>query len=375
MISPIVAAGTFAAGFLLGALPPSLSAIVARWGRAVGWDAAQCDRHLRRAFVWPLVVLLPAAGWIGDMWGAKDATFVGLIALVVALTLLASIPQARTATANMLGLAVGVAFLAVGIIAWMPTLLGSPGRAVETLNLGFVAISLGWLFGSSAIDKTLQLLGLTGALLAGAGLAAASLLLLSSSVDVAAVPGPRQLGVYRDLYFWMLLAAALLYFPVESCLEIWSGPFLRDLGDRRYLRSRIFGFWCVYLLARLATFGLVRTGFEPWFLLACAAVSAMVLGNLVGAYGPSSGGFGFWLVGFCYGPLLPGFLGLFGEAFPDRFGVLLGSLLALGTIYRTALGPVLHRYALRHSPREAMRVPAVLTLLLAAPLLLVTLLR
>ena len=54
--------------------------------------------------------------------------------------------------------------------------------------------------------------------------------------------------------FWLLLAAAALYLPVESCLEVWSGPFLRDLGDRRYLRSRIFGFWCAYLPARFATF-------------------------------------------------------------------------------------------------------------------------
>ncbi len=373
MISPIVGTGTFAAGFLLGALPASLHAIGPRWGQSLGWEPAECDRRLRRGFMIPAIVLLPLGGWMCDLWGPKELALIGLLAVAIALCLLAMIPNSQTASTNLVGLAVGVAFLAVGVIAWMPKLLGQqPGRAVEGLNLGFIAISLGWLLGPQLTAKSLRFIGLRWTLLAAAAAALLGFILLNAADNAEPAIAPR-VAVLHDLRFWLLILAVGLYFPVESCLEFWSGPFLRDLGDRRYLRTRVFGFWCAYLMARLAMFVLVRTGFEPWVLLTCAAVSAVVLGNLAGAYGPSSGGIGFWLVGFCYGPLLPGFLGMFGQTFPQHFGVIVGTLLAAGTLYHTILGPVLHRYALSHTPREAMRVPVVLTLMLAAPLLLVTL--
>jgi hypothetical protein len=376
MISPIVGTGTLVAGFLLGALPPSLIELGPRWGDSLGWDAFKVE-SLRRRFILPIIVLLPLGGWLCDQKfaGPKDITIVGLMAVAIALGLFALVHQAQTAAMNVLGLAVGIAFLAVGLIAWMPALLSEPDRAVEALNLGFIAISLGWLVGPQLVANTHRLLGLRGTFLAGAACALVSLALLSGAEDAAIPVAARESGLFHDLRFWLLLLAAVLYFPIETCLEHWSGPFLSDLGDRRYLRSRILGFWCAYLLARLAMFGLVKTGLEPWVLLTCTALSAIVLGNLVGAYGPSSGGFGFWLVGFCYGPLLPGFLGLFGESFRGHFGSIVGALLALGTLYHLVLGPVLHRYALSRTPRDAMRVPVVLTLLLAAPLLLVTLMR
>ena len=40
MISPTVGIGTLVAGFLLGALPPSLLAMGPRWGESLGWAAA-----------------------------------------------------------------------------------------------------------------------------------------------------------------------------------------------------------------------------------------------------------------------------------------------------------------------------------------------
>lgn len=380
MISPIVGTGTFCAAFLLGSLPTGLFTLVNDLGQSLGWPAAECERRFRRGFVLPTIILLPLAGWMSDLWAPKDgspavpsAAVIGLVTLTVGFGLSALAPTPKSVATNLLGAAVGVAFLAVGIIAWMPALLGSSGRAIEGLNLGFIAISLGWLIGPTLVKRARRWLSPRTIFLFAAGLAALSCgLLFGVRFEPAAHAPTAPLG---DLRFWLLVAAATLYLPVESCLDTWSEPFLRDLGDHRYLRSRLFGFWCAYLAARFVTFWLVRTGFEPWFLLTCAAVSAMILGNLVGAYGPSTGGLGFWCVGFCYGPLLPGILGLFGQSFPDRFGVIVGCLFAVGTMYHVILGPVLHRYTLSNTPREAMRVPVVLTLLLAAPLLLVTLIK
>lgn len=374
MVVPIVATGLLSAAFLLGLIPGCVSTVGPQWGATLGWTAAETQRRLRRGFILPTVILLPMAGWLCDLWGAKDVTLLGLLVLAAGVAILAVNPNSKTATSNLLGVALGVALLAVGSIAWMPTALSRPGRAVEALNLGFIAIGLGWLLGPQLTSRSISWIGLHRTFFSAAVLALISFGLLATSEQppIAKESIPQ---LTHDLRFWLLILAAALYLPVECCLESWSGPFLRDLGDRRRLQSHLFVFWCAYLSARFATFWLLRTGTEPVFLLTCAAVSAMILGNLVGTYGPSSGRIGFWLVGFCYGPLLPGFLGLFGQTFPDHFGGILGVLLAAGTIYNTILSPALHRYALHHTPREAMRVPVVLTLLVAAPLLLVSLMR
>src|SRR5260370_32818 len=83
MISPIVGTGTFAAGFLLGSLPPGLQAIAPRWGQSLGWDAIECDRRLRRSFLIPTIVLLPLAGWLCDLWEPKELVLIGLLAVAV----------------------------------------------------------------------------------------------------------------------------------------------------------------------------------------------------------------------------------------------------------------------------------------------------
>lgn len=374
MISPIVGTGLFAAAFLLGSLPSWLFNLGPVWGETFGWSPTDTERRIRRGFVVPAIFLLPLAGGLSDLWGPKDIAIIGLLIVAIGLTMLAVSQNPQAATTNLLGVATGTAFLAIGTIAWMPTIFGPPQRAVGALNLGFIAISLGWLLGPRLAARLQRWFGLRWTLLAAAAVALLSCGVLTTG-DHPAIAVESTGSLFRDLRFWLLIVAAGLYLPVESCLESWSEPFLRDLGDRRSTGSKIFFFWFAYLAARLATFWLVRTGFEPWFLLTCAGVSAMILGNLVGTYGPSTGRVGFWCVGFCYGPLLPGFLGLFEQTFPDRFGLILGVLLSLGTLYNAMLGPVLNRHVLHHTPREAMRVPVVLTLLVAAPLLLVTLLK
>jgi hypothetical protein len=138
----------------------------------------------------------------------------------------------------------------------------------------------------------------------------------------------------------------------------------------------MIAFWIAYLAARLCTFWFVpHFGYDraPWLLLAFALISAMVVGNLVGANESSSGTFGFWLLGFCYGPLLPGFLGMIWDRYPIQRGLLLGTMLAIGSVYHAALNPVLSRYLERHSARQAMRLPMILMLALAAPLLVLIL--
>jgi hypothetical protein len=99
------------------------------------------------------------------------------------------------------------------------------------------------------------------------------------------------------------------------------------------------------------------------------------LGNLVGAYGASSGGVGFWLVGACYGPLLPGFLGLLIQYFPATPGLAVGSVLAIAGLHDALAQPLMARGTQSRSVRIAMRIPLLMTLLMLAPLLAVGLVK
>src|SRR6266568_936352 len=130
----------------------------------------------------------------------------------------------------------------------------------------------------------------------------------------------------------------------------------------------LIGFWLAFLLARLVMWRFLGPRNEIWLLGLCAVASAIVLGNLVGAYGASSGGVGFWLVGACYGPLLPGFLGLLIEYFPTTQGLAVGCVLALAGLHDALAQPLMARGTQARSVRIAMRIPLLMTLLMLAPL-------
>lgn len=366
MVTPLVGIAFSSAGFVLGSISPGLRTLGPHWTDTFGATGAERARVLRLWVLAPAMVVFPVAGLVCDSFGAKSATLLGLLAVGVALVLLAVAPKS---VINLLGLAAGAAFLAVGSIGWMPSLLG-PGRTVQAMNLGFFGIGLGWLAGPALTRQALRWLGPRGTLFAAAALAIVSFAMLARAEGEAVV----HTAAASDVRFWLLAAAIALFVPVECGLSSWSGAFARDLHDRRphVVRTRIAGFWAGYLVARLATYWLVRTDLEPWFVLACTVISAMAMGNLIGTYGSSSGSLAYWLVGFCLGPVLPGLLGLLEGAASGRFGLAVGVLLSLGAAYQTLIGPWVSRPG---SPREAMRMPVVLTLALAAPLLFATLLK
>ena len=139
----------------------------------------------------------------------------------------------------------------------------------------------------------------------------------------------------------------------------------------------LVGFWCAFLLFRFGLGWMIRQGNDAWLVLVLLVVSSMILGNLAGAYAPSSGYFGVWLVGACYGPLLPALLGILLDLeSPRRIeGQAVGVVFALGALSTLLVQPALTAYAKSHAPRATMRIPMVLGLLMAAPMLVVTLLR
>jgi hypothetical protein len=105
--------------------------------------------------------------------------------------------------------------------------------------------------------------------------------------------------------------------------------------------------------------------------------SAFVLGNLAGGFDVGSGTLGFWLAGACYGPILPGLLGMALDFYaPNPLpGSALGVLLALSGLDTLLMRPIMDKFARGRPARSVMRAPTFLAIVLAAPLLLLAFLR
>ena len=168
----------------------------------------------------------------------------------------------------------------------------------------------------------------------------------------------------------------LLYVPIASTLETWSRPFLRELAEGRepVVDVRLRFFWLAFLTARVLSFGAMRSGLEPWVLVACAVAGVVVLGNLAGVNQLSTGGTGFVVLGLCFGPLLPGILGLL-HSIPLHSGLILGSALGAATLWQLLVDPALTTMVKSCSPRQRMRGSMLAALGLCATLLLVALMQ
>jgi hypothetical protein len=200
-----------------------------------------------------------------------------------------------------------------------------------------------------------------------------------AALAVAEIPEPvlvPGISLY-DLRFWLVALVAFLYFPLEQSLEIWPRPYLAEIGySGRSVIRLVVGFWCAFLLLRFGLGWMIRQGNEAWLVLVLLILSSMVLGNLAGAYAPTSGFLGFWLVGACYGPISPALLGILEVDGTERIpGQTVGVIFALGALSSLIVQPLFLAFAKRHPPRESMRILTLLGLLMAAPMLVVALIR
>jgi hypothetical protein len=122
------------------------------------------------------------------------------------------------------------------------------------------------------------------------------------------------------------------------------------------------------------SFWAMRSGLEPWVLVACAVAGVVVLGNLAGVNQLSTGGTGLTILGLCFGPLLPGIFGLIHAILPHP-GLILGSALGAATLWHLLVDPALTRTLAPWSPRQMMRGTMLVALGLSATLLLVALMQ
>ena len=247
------------------------------------------------------------------------------------------------------------------------------------LCLGFVFVSLSslltprclaWLMAKFGFHKTHVALGLSCLLLAA--------LVSLVKIEPHLVQPVISDGSPYDIRFWLIALVAFLYFPLEFSLDIWPRPYLTEIGyTGRTIPRLLIGFWCAFLLMRFGLGWMIRPGNEAWLVLILLVVSSMILGNLAGAYAPSSGSFGFWLVGGCYGPLLPALLSILIDLESPRgnSGQALGIIFSLGAVGTLVVRPLLVAKSKDRPPRVSMRILMLLGLVMAAPMLVLALIR
>jgi hypothetical protein len=169
----------------------------------------------------------------------------------------------------------------------------------------------------------------------------------------------------------MVVGILFFYFAMENCLDFWPEAYLRELGhDGRSLQISLYVFWLAFLATR---------GAAAWWLfehpnhaialtLILVFLSAVLLGNLVSGDQIGIGSFGCWLAAACYGPLLPSFLGIAFLVLPKLPASGLGLLLALSGLDTLIVRPLMQYFTANRPARVTMRVPAVLAVMLAIPL-------
>lgn len=361
---------------LLGSLRPVLAS---RFG--LEEDKAP---HLGRWMHLAWIPLMPLTGLMVDVWGVHGLLFAGSLVLALGVAWLAVARTLKVLTWAVLPLAWGGAALTLTGLRIMPLALDPLGDSVPreaTLRafcIGFLFIALAALLTQAFYAQLVQKAGFRNALIITALFCLAPAI-LAALIEPADLPGGvdnSDLGKFLlDPRLWLLALLIFFWFPIEHSLDTWPRPFLGELGyQARAVATLLVGFWFWFLAMRLVMGFLYLRGAEIWLFYALALIPPMVLGNLVGAYAPSSGYFGFWVIGACYGPMLPIFLGFTMQLFEMRCFIL-GLILSIDSLCALIVAPPFAAYLKTHTARQAMRFPLIFGLLLAAVLLVLALLR
>jgi MFS family permease len=388
MTFSLLAAATLVSGLLIGLVPTLVDGLKKPLQSRLNLPEQRSDW-----FVWLFYLAwlpaMPVAGWGLDAWANhdRDVLFYSLVALILALAWLAHVQSLLSACGNALFLGTaysGVTTAAVHLMTtvFFPRDANDPYPYLAALNLGFIAVGVGALLGPALVAAIERRWGYRQGLLALSMICIvpAALAILSEPVIIRKpdyVADSWQ-TVFGHPHIAMLVGVILLYFALENCFEFWPEPYLRELGyQERGQRIGMTLFWLSFIAARgLAAWWLWRYPSQNFgWMVALALLAGLIVGNLAGGYEVGSGSFGFILAGAVHGPLLPGFLGLAFMLYPQLPASALGLLLALSGFDTLLVRPLMRVFAKDRPPRKVMRVPAVLALLLAAPLLLLAFLR
>ena len=321
----LLAAVALANGLLIGLVPTLIDGIKTSLQARLGAADGRME-WFSRLFYLAWIPAMPLTGWLIDSVRNREILFFSLIALILAVAWLA---LARTAS-MLLSAAFALGFAYSGVTTatiplddgrcFFPTRSRSQQLNIASLNLGFVAVGAGALLGPWIVRAIERWWGTRQGLLffAIALIVPAAMTVLS---DRAAFPPPPESPAswyevfthQHQVQMALVVGALLIYFALENCLEFWPDAYLKEIGYQQTgVQIGLFIFWLAFIGTRgAAAWWLYQHPTHGFFVTMIPLVaSAVVLGILAEGYDLGSGSFWFWLLGSCYGPVLPGLLGI-----------------------------------------------------------------
>lgn len=375
----------FAASLLIGLLPTLLDGIKRPMRERLNLNDANTEWP-SRWFYFSWLPGMPLAGGALDEWprNTKEFFFFALVALILGIAWLALARSLWALVVNALLLGLAYSVVTVAAVQLMTTAFFPRPNLFAALQVGFIAVGLGALIGPWIVHAIERWSGYRQGLLylSVALIAPAALIALCDREHFYAVPLRIVVGwddILTHAHLALIVGVILVFFAIENCLEFWPESYLKELGYQgRGVHVAMTVFWLAFIAMR---------GVAAWWLyhhpthavgmaLLLVILASLVIGNLVSGYEIGSGSFGFWLLGACYGPLLPLTLGialnLYDQPIPASAQ---GALLALSGLDTLLVRPMMGAFAKDRPARRVMRVPTVLAMMLAAPLVLLLFLR
>jgi len=318
-----------------------------------------------------LIPFIFLTGLMTDYWGARGTLAVGSLFTGLAFFGL-SLSRDVWATWLSLGVATaGASALCVGAIVLIP--VAFLGNNAASANIGLVFVPLAALTTGNLMPVILGQLAIRRALsvLAILCLVPAFVVTMTPSEAFPQATGLADLGkVLGDPFLWLISLAFLLYIPLEGALGSWASPYLVQMGlSERRVGVLVSGFWWTFIGSRLGAafleYRYVRDA-EPWIVITLAFLAAVAVGGLAGTHHRAHAIFWLLLVALAMGPILPNLVGIVYRHFHEgEIGTAYGASFMLGSAGSLLLPPVLSTYARRTSIRTALRLPTLISLLLA----------
>ena len=365
-LAPAAIVSAFGFGMILailGSLKPFLSEkMEIPEGRVGRWISAA-----QLALI-PFVFL---SGLALDHWGARGTLVAGSLLAGLALFGLSLSRVVWTTWLSLSALTAGASALSVGSIVLMPRAF--LGNDAASANLGLIFIPLAAITTGGLTPLVLRRLAMRRAL----SLLAVICLVPAFAVTItpsAAFPQAGDLAdsskVLADPVLWLVSLAFLLYSSVEGAIGSWSSTYLTQLGFSEVRAGLLVGgFWLTFIISRLVAayleYSQVRDA-EPWIIIMLAGLAAVAVAGLAGTRDRNHAVMWLLLTGLVLGPIFPNLVGILYRHFAEgEMGTAYGGTFLLGGAGSLSLPAVMSAYARRTSIRTALRLPMVISLILA----------
>jgi MFS family permease len=321
------------------------------------------------------------SGLIVDYWGARGILIAGSLLAGLALFGLSLSRDAWMTGLSLAMTAAGASALSVSSIALMPRAFF--GGNAASANLGLVFVPLAALITGSLTPLILGRLEIRRALslLALVCLVPAFVVTMTPSAAFPQAPdGSESTHALGDPVLWLLSLAFLLYGLIEGALGSWASSYLKQLGfSERRAGLLVSGFWLIFIASRLVAafmeYSLVPNG-DSWIVIFLAGLAAVAVGGLAGTRDGNHAILWLMLTGVALGPIFPNLIGILYRHFAEgEIGTAYGAMFLLGGAGSLLLPPLMSGYARRTSIRTALRLPTVISLVLAGGSLVIALVK